>query len=101
MTHAFNGCTHWRNGLKPNQLPVLGMRIRIQAEHELLAKSDFTAIPESLHTLARDPRLCLTALEDWNPEEEENRPHWTGVFFIFSLSLSLSLQAFLTRNFFF
>ena len=69
--------------MKKNQLPAMGMSIRILAEHEMLPKSDFRPIPESLHTLARDPRLCLTALEDWTPEKEENRPHWTGMFFLF------------------
>ena len=76
--HAFSGCTHWRaTGLKPRQIPVLGLHIRIPPEHEVRAKSSFTKIPRSLHTLARDPRLCLTPLENW-AEEEASLPHWTG-----------------------
>ena len=78
MTHAFNGCTHWRNGLKPNRLPVLGLHIRIPPEHEVQEKSVFTDIPRSLHKLARDLRLCLTALQNWT-EEEADLPHWTGI----------------------
>lgn len=75
--HAFNGCTHWRASLKPHQIPVLGLQIRVPPEHEVREKAVFTAVPRSLHALVRDPRLCLTALENWI-EEEACLPHWTG-----------------------
>ena len=80
-----------KNITPPKKIFIQKLSLRIPFRDGLTDKVVFNEFPASLHTLVRDPRLCLTPLDNWNLPEA-SRPHWTGVyhniFFFYSSFLS-------------